>query len=565
MKFVVGSAQTFYPTNRIYVSLLTMKTKGVRRFWWISILFVLASGFASAETIICSQRIEAFDSENPSQILGYFDANSSLELEEFVASAKMYRVRYKTPDGKEIVALCKPEALGKNVPLSPRMTTYAEDSSLPPLFQQLLKLDSALWSIEPSKFAMYQSRFGFQWVSSLDQTTSRSGQPLTFMGLPVYETIARFKNADKKAGSDASLEEVMLLLYGRGDVKEDLGEDDFQAFLNRVEGSLNEWTSGKGIEAAVKTTDKDLKRKSWFKYPIRVDLDWSTTRNAKELSMAGIIKTKFRGEFIRLTVSPYDGQQRIADLVRPNYQVSNAAPIKLKDLKERIQRESNGDVYLKDIPMVNQGQKSYCVAASMERMMRYYGLDIDQNEMAKVANTSNRGTSPDDMFFALKKIGGRFSMAVRELKHFSIKGFQEEIKDYNNLARREKARQIQIPQYGMIDLAAIYNEMDPKILKGVYQKNLGDKNKFVRDITDMIDRGAPIFWSVLLGFIPETPPLPQEKGGHMRLIIGYNFKDSNKAEIIYTDSWGADHAFKRMSVDNAFFITRGLYSVLPSS
>ena len=55
--------------------------------------------------------------------------------------------------------------------------------------------------------------------------------------------------------------------------------------------------------------------------------------------------------------------------------------------------------------------------------------------------------------------------------------------------------------------------------------------------------------------------IPQAKGGHMRLIIGYNNKTN---EIIYSDSWGAKHAMKRMPSDNAFPMTTGLYFMEPS-
>ena len=45
---------------------------------------------------------------------------------------------------------------------------------------------------------------------------------------------------------------------------------------------------------------------------------------------------------------------------------------------------------------------------------------------------------------------------------------------------------------------------------------------------------------------------PQVSGGHMRLIIGYNDKDK---KIIYSDTWGADHTFKKMAMDDAWLMT----------
>ena len=45
-------------------------------------------------------------------------------------------------------------------------------------------------------------------------------------------------------------------------------------------------------------------------------------------------------------------------------------------------------------------------------------------------------------------------------------------------------------------------------------------------------------------------------------IIGYNDK---KGEIIYTDSWGAGHEFKKMRDDWAWTITKSLFYMKPLS
>jgi hypothetical protein len=50
------------------------------------------------------------------------------------------------------------------------------------------------------------------------------------------------------------------------------------------------------------------------------------------------------------------------------------------------------------------------------------------------------------------------------------------------------------------------------------------------------------------------------QGGHLRLIIGYNTRTK---EIIYSDTWGRGHEKKRMPIDNAFTMTRSLFSMEP--
>ena len=55
--------------------------------------------------------------------------------------------------------------------------------------------------------------------------------------------------------------------------------------------------------------------------------------------------------------------------------------------RDHVEHSAGGDVKLRDLPMVDQGDKGYCVVASVERVMRYYGAAVDQHELAQVANS----------------------------------------------------------------------------------------------------------------------------------------------------------------------------------
>jgi hypothetical protein len=46
----------------------------------------------------------------------------------------------------------------------------------------------------------------------------------------------------------------------------------------------------------------------------------------------------------------------------------------------------------------------------------------------------------------------------------------------------------------------------------------------------------------------------------MRLIIGYNLRTG---AIFYTDTWGAGHERKQMSLADAWTVTTGLYCLHP--
>jgi hypothetical protein len=182
--------------------------------------------------------------------------------------------------------------------------------------------------------------------------------------------------------------------------------------------------------------------------------------------------------------------------------------------------------------------------------------------MAAVADASaSGGTSPMKMVENLKKLTGRLKVHVRELQPWKSDEFLRMIADYNRVAKKSGKNEVGIGNSRVIDIGRIYSSFDPDALKeSKAGPTKGSYTKFVRQVTDTINKGVPLMWSVELGLYPESERTSQTKGGHMRLIIGYNAKTN---EIIFSDSWGEKHALKRMPMDNACAMTTGLYYLEP--
>ena len=214
---------------------------------------------------------------------------------------------------------------------------------------------------------------------------------------------------------------------------------------------------------------------------------------------------------------------------------------------------------LRDVPMVDQGQKGYCVVAAAERVLRYYAVEVDQHELAQLsASSAAEGTDPRMMVEGLKRVGTRLGLRIKVLEDFDFDDFLKMVDRYNSSAKRAKLPQL---TYGhLVDVGALYDAMDAALLREVRLKQQGDFGRFKSDITGNVERGFPLLWSVHLGKVPETPALPQGGGGHMRLIIGYN---PATGEVLYSDSWGQGHELKRMKWEEAWTITGGLYLVEP--
>lgn len=402
----------------------------------------------------------------------------------------------------------------------------------------LLSADN-LWAQKPDEIFAVAAKLDYEWTSNTHDSLRVAGKDLTAYGLPAVESIARFK--------DGKLTEITVMLYARGDAG-DLAKEKFDALVRTSAETLNKITNtkftprGKDPTNAVKADGL-----IWQTDQAHYLLEFSFTKEVKSRDIP------FRAEFVRLEITPPEmGGDRVASVKSTSStKISGAAHVK--------REAASGDVWLGDVPMVDQGQKGYCVVAATERVMRYYGVSVDQQELAQAANSSAQGgTSSDAMLDVLKKLSTRFKVRVREVEKSDIKQILGLITDYNRAAKRAAAAPI--PEQGnMIDMGEVYRAMNVDILREVRTKNKSDLTRFQRAVQAHIDQGTPLLWTVMLGKVPE-PHIPQNAGGHMRLIIGYNAKT---AEILFSDSWGVGHELKRMSAADAWTITTGTMSIEP--
>lgn len=396
-----------------------------------------------------------------------------------------------------------------------------------------------LWAQKPDEFFAAAAKLDYEWTSNNHDSLRVAGKDLSAYGLPAVESIARFK--------DGKLTEITVMLYARGDAG-DMAKEKFDALVRTSAETLNKVTNtkfsprGKDPTNAVKADGL-----IWQTPQARYLLEFSFTKEVKSREIP------FRAEFVRLEITP-PGMP--GDPVAP---VRNASSAKFSGPAHVKRDATSGDVWLGDVPMVDQGQKGYCVVAATERVMRYYGVSVDQQELAQAANSSAQGgTSSDAMLDALKKLSTRLKVRVREVEKSDVKQILGLITDYNRAAKRAAAAPIP-EQSNMIDVGEVYRAMNVDVLREVRTKNKSDLTRFQRTVQAHIDQGAPLLWTVMLGKVPE-PHIPQNAGGHMRLIIGYNAKT---AEILFSDSWGAGHELKRMSAADAWTITTGAMSVEP--
>lgn len=443
----------------------------------------------------------------------------------------------------------------------------------------------AFWSGDPVLFVSRHAGSGFEFTSDQREgAASRLDGAVECFGIPVYESRVAF-------GAGGGVERVELMLFaaaGTEKLTEFTGSDG-QKFrkTERVEKTI----SRDEYSAVLETVRKRLTRKgakqpqvkretagaarqffqAWprFATASRAVLTWNYEQKGKD-------RTTFRPGFIRLAVDA--PAKSAAEKGRGGSDAGRIAAKGAKKITDNIVDESKGrgDVFIDNIPMVDQGQKGYCAVAAAERVLRYYGLEFDEHQLAEAAKTSaDGGTSTRAMKETIQAVGQRYRLGTvvccgdfDKGAAGQIDGLVEEVRTYNKAAKKLKKRSVSEDVYisrngntVIYNPAAFYEAAEPEVLKEM-KVNGSQKSgftKFKADIHEQIRKGIPLLWGVVLGIYPE-PGIPQTAGGHMRLIIGFNDK---KNEILYSDSWGAGHELKRMPVDWAWTVTRSLIYMKP--
>jgi hypothetical protein len=371
-----------------------------------------------------------------------------------------------------------------------------------------------LWELTPDTFeaAFGVDRSGdnpiFQWLNT-DRTSVRfARQPFSNVSvdLTIFGGHERVEEAVLEF-EEGKLAQVYVSLYNRGD-SGPISREEFDAKFKKSGQALIGVLGARPLEHRA-TAPSAVKTTSWL---------WSTPHTLALLEYNAEATTKkAAAEFLRLRAAPVARRDQLLNIAEIG---QSTTTLKRGDLLQFVKKESNGDVMVTGIPMVDQGAKGYCVVASCERLFGYLNIPCDQHELASIAGSeADRGTSGAAFVEALKKINTRFKVRFKALL--------------------EKAP---------------LSRSDAKEAR---------PDRFAKMIQEQIDRGVPMLWALQLGLFPEEPNTAlQAGGGHMRLIVGYNVP---REEVLFSDSWGAGHELKRMKLKDALNATFGVYLVEPKA
>jgi hypothetical protein len=359
------------------------------------------------------------------------------------------------------------------------------------------------WRESAVDFAIGHQKDSFGFASlKCDVIDCRGRGHCTWFGLDVWETRIFY--------ATGGATRVEMSLYNRGDDKDSSGlsSEELGKLLDDIASKAQPGGKiGANPEKKKLGTGGFQLFKKWSGGDYVVDLTWG---------VSGAKTKEQTADYVRVTIYPKGGAVHKAEksVKKPVSGVVAKAKV-----RSHVKKNAEGDVWIDGVPMVDQGQKGYCSAATSERVLRYYGHDVDEHEIAQSAmTTAQGGTLVPEMKEAVRNIGSKCRL-----------GFVEIVSMSDSIGDRKM-----------------------RMKDSRYKK-------FLNGVKTQVDQGIPVFWGVTLGLFPE-PMLPQASGGHMRLIVGYNLKTH---EILYSDSWGAGHELKRMPEDWAFAITHDAFFLKP--
>lgn len=221
-----------------------------------------------------------------------------------------------------------------------------------------------------------------------------------------------------------------------------------------------------------------------------------------------VLLSREPGEYVSLMIVP-------VDLAEADGRTARTADKTLRErLKADVRRDPNGDVYLTQIPMVNQGPKGYCVPATFERALRTMGIESDMYLLAMVGGTGiGGGTSV-----------GKLLDAVRSQVY----------------SKGRRTRDIPLKELRVRDVKSYLDEGIPVMWTMMavdeYGKITNENTKTRKTVTDWAAHAASLK-SISAPFAKKEKP---NENHHICLIVGYNEATD---ELAVSDSWGA--AFER--------------------
>jgi len=222
------------------------------------------------------------------------------------------------------------------------------------------------WTIEEISKQMRKS---VSFVPSPSRHTAKNLQK-DFFSVKLYEININCASDQKSVTS------IELIFANKGDTKR---------------------KSSQQIKKSNRILEKNLAKN--FGQPVNTHSGTGKLRKSVKLwtfSNAKLILDSQNDEYVTIILMP-----AAAEIAQNNKQ-----HVDLEMLKKNIETNDFGDHYIKNIPMIDQGSKGYCLPATVARIFALYGFqDVSMHKLADIAETGKGGgTSVSNILSPLRSI-----------------------------------------------------------------------------------------------------------------------------------------------------------------
>ena len=417
--------------------------------------------------------------------------------------------------------------------------------------------DGSLWGMDAA--AVQRFFGGGEWMDGGGGTRTLRAQGDLFGGEPVGEVLVGI-------GSGGTVGRVQAMFYNKGDDGDSFG----RAFVDRVEHArqaVGRVTGAEGVKKNVPAGSRMVDLHEW---------EWRAGGTVYRLDVASTGHgTHMQGEFVRLLMAPAAGGAGSGAAAATGAgrgaagggggeldRATRQDRTKKRDLKENVVPCERGGVWIEGIPMVDQGDKGYCAAATMARLLGYYGLgSLDQHELAAAMGTkATGGTSSTAISEAMETCGKKFGLHSAVIDELEAKDYEKLMAEYNKAAKKTGVEKF-VGRGAVIYAGdAFWGMVDGPTLLAAREEPAGKRKLWLGKVKKWVDQGVPVLWSVYCGLVEEEHGAGIGRGGHLRMIVGY---DEGTEKVFYSDTWGKGHECKAMKVGDAMAITRRLSVLVP--
>lgn len=201
------------------------------------------------------------------------------------------------------------------------------------------------------------------------------------------------------------------------------------------------------------------------------------------------------------------------------------------DWDKNVEKNANGDVWIKNMPMVNQGGKGYCMPATIERCILYYGVnDIDMHKIAAAVNTGEGGgTILSAAIINTRKIISPYNLRI-DMSQF-------------NFAQIARNIDRGIPMCWCLFYVPEFRD---RLILTTKERQKGDFKNWISQ-----SRKMPALKMKSSGF----------NAGHVCNIVGYN---AETQEIAISNSWGEAHEIEWVRFKDARAVSMNIFAIRPN-